>query len=119
LKIPFGNVSELIKQIWSHIIPFGDGLLVNASGSFIFLNTFTASIFWVFHQFSKGDGEFNSMNIQRRNVSSERILILFSNTTDLFSIAVSKEFVIKFREKLIFHQKSGENAIFLRHFQWF
>jgi hypothetical protein len=56
------------------------------------INTFTASIFWVFHQFSKVDGEFNSMNIQRRNVSKERILILFSNTSDLFSIAVSKDF---------------------------
>jgi hypothetical protein len=58
----------------------------------IFINTFTASIFWVFHQFSKVDGEFNSMNIQRRNVSRERIPILFSNTTDLFSVAVSKDF---------------------------
>jgi hypothetical protein len=56
------------------------------------LNTFTASIFWVFHQFSKVVGEFNSMNIQRRNASSERRRILFSNTTDLFSIAVSKDF---------------------------
>jgi hypothetical protein len=41
------------------------------------VSTFTASIFLVFHQFSKVDREFNSMNIQRRNVSSERILILF------------------------------------------
>jgi hypothetical protein len=55
-------------------------------------STFTASNFWVFHQFSKVDREFNSMNIQRRNVSRERILILFSNTTDLFSVAVSKDF---------------------------
>jgi hypothetical protein len=52
------------------------------------------AFFWVFHQFSKVDREFNSMNIQRRNVSSERIRILFSNTgtTDLFSVAVSKDF---------------------------
>jgi hypothetical protein len=57
------------------------------------VNTFTASIFLVFHQFSNVDREFNSMNIQRRNVSSERIPILFSNTTDLFfSVAVSKDF---------------------------
>jgi hypothetical protein len=55
-------------------------------------NTFIATIFWVFHQFSKVDREFNSMNIQRRNVPSERILILFSNTTNLFSVAVSKDF---------------------------
>jgi hypothetical protein len=41
------------------------------------------------------------MNIQRRNVSSERILILFSNTTDLF-----------FREKLIFHQKAEKMQFF-------
>jgi hypothetical protein len=34
------------------------------------INTFTASIFGVFHQFSKVDRKFNSMNIQRRNVSS-------------------------------------------------
>jgi hypothetical protein len=75
-------------------------------------NTFTASIFLVYHLFSKVDREFNSMNIQRRNVSSERILILFFNTTHLFSVAVSKETfhkpfcVIKFREKLIFHKES-------------
>jgi hypothetical protein len=57
------------------------------------INTFTASYFLVFHPFSKVDKDFNSMmNIQRRNVSSEIILILFSNTTDLFSVAVSKDF---------------------------
>jgi hypothetical protein len=36
--------------------------------------------------------QLQGMNIQRRNVSSERILILFSNTTYLFSVAVSKDF---------------------------
>jgi hypothetical protein len=48
--------------------------------------------FFGFSPISKVDREFNSMNIQRRNVLSERILILFSNTTYLFSVAVSKDF---------------------------
>jgi hypothetical protein len=77
------------------------------------INTFTASIFLVFHQFSKVDREFNSMNLQRRNVSSERILILVSNTTDLFNVAVSKDFPQTILCHQIFHQKSWENAIFL------
>jgi hypothetical protein len=58
----------------------------DVSPRFCNINTFTASIFLVFHQFSKVDREFNSMNIQRRNVSSERILILLTciKTTSLF-----------------------------------
>jgi hypothetical protein len=56
------------------------------------------------------------MNIQRRNVSSERMLILFSNTTDLFSVAVFKDFP----QTILCHKIEGKTrAIFVRHFKWF
>jgi hypothetical protein len=63
------------------------------------------------------------MNIQRRNVSSERILILFSNTTDLFSVAVSKDFPQTIMssnfQKTNFHQKAEKMLFFLDIFNSF